>query len=42
LIRAKKNNRWRVIEELGTGDQIVELNVSGVARTRAWPMRAIS
>lgn len=47
LIRAKKNNRWRVIQILGPGDDIVELNVSSVARAKdpslpkTWQVRAI-
>ena len=48
LTRAKKNNRWRVIQSLGPGDDLVELNVSGVARAKdstlpkTWQMRAIT
>lgn len=48
LIRAKKNNRWRVVQNLGPGDDIVELNVSGVARAKdpslpkTWQVRAIT
>jgi hypothetical protein len=48
LIRAKTNNRWRVIQSLGPGDDIVELNVSSVARgkdpslPKTWRVRAIT
>jgi len=48
LIRAKKNLRWRVIERLGPGDDIVEMNVSSFARAKdptlpkTWLTRAIT
>jgi hypothetical protein len=48
LIRAKKNNRWQVIQNLAPGDEIVELNVSVMARAKdpslptTWQMRAIT
>jgi|SRR6266545_5011086 len=34
LIRAKKNSRWRVLRRLGTGDVLVEMNVSSEARKK--------
>jgi len=48
LIRAKKNLRWRVIERLGPGDEIVEMDVSSFARAKdptlpkTWLARAIT
>lgn len=47
LTRAKKNTRYRVIEKLGRGDEIVEMDVSAAARKadpslpKQWRMRAI-
>lgn len=34
LTRAKKNNRWRVVEVLGDGDALVEMAVSSEARRK--------
>lgn len=48
LIRSRARTRWRVIEELGPGDALVELPVSHKARQRdpslptAYPARAIA
>lgn len=47
LTRAKKNTRWKTIEVLGAGDELVEMDVSSAARRqdptlpRRWQMRAI-
>lgn len=47
LTRAKSNSKWRVVERLGKGDEVVEMNVSSEARRkdpslpRTWTMRAI-
>ena len=47
LTRAKKNTRYRVVETLGRGDEIVEMEVSAAARKadpslpKQWRMRAI-
>lgn len=47
LTRAKSNNKWRVVERLGKGDELVEMDVSAQARkqdpslSRTWRMRAI-
>lgn len=47
LTRAKKSTVWRVIEELGKDDYLVEMNVSREARTKdpslpkTWTVRAI-
>lgn len=47
LTRATKQTRWRTVERLGPGDEIVELEVSHQARKRdpslprTWRMRAI-
>jgi hypothetical protein len=47
LIRTRSNTRWRVIRRLGPGDDLVELPVSGYARTAnptlpsRWEARAI-
>lgn len=47
LTRAKKNSRYRVVEKLGRGDEIVEMEVSAQARKANpslpthWRMRAI-
>ena len=47
LIRAKKNLQWRVIEQLGSNDFLVEMKVSYQARKqdptlpRTWTMRLI-
>jgi hypothetical protein len=47
LTRAKKNTRWRVLETLAPGDEIVEMDVSPQARAknpalpRKWKVRAI-
>lgn len=47
LLRAKANTRWRVVERLGPGDAIVEMDVSSEARIkdptlpRVWRARAI-
>jgi hypothetical protein len=47
LIRAKRNQRWRVIRRLGPGDELVEMEVSHQARAanpslpRRWEVRAI-
>jgi len=47
LTRAKKNQKWRVIDQLGTGDYRVEMTVSSQARKkdatlpRVWEARAI-
>jgi hypothetical protein len=41
-------HRWQVIQNLAPGDEIVELNVSGMARAKdpslptTWQMRAIT
>jgi hypothetical protein len=48
LVRAKSNSRWTVVEELGKGDEIVEVFVSSEARStdeslpRSYRVRAIS
>jgi hypothetical protein len=48
LIRTKKNQRWRVLKRLGTGDALVEMNVSSEARKKdpslpkVWIARAIN
>ena len=48
LTRAKRNLAWRVVEKLGHGDQIVEMDIRAPARKkhpwlpRTWRMRAIS
>jgi len=47
LTRAKSNSKWRVLKCLGTGDELVEMDVSRHARSqdptlpRTWTMRAI-
>lgn len=47
LTRAKSNNKWPVIRRLGTGDEIVEMDVSrhalkqDASLPRTWQMRAI-
>jgi hypothetical protein len=47
LIRAKSNTRWRVVERLGPGDSLVEMDVSSKARKQeptlgsVWRARAI-
>lgn len=47
LTRATKRSKWRVIEHLGPGDDIVEMDVSAHARSKdpslpkTWRMRAI-
>lgn len=47
LTRAKSNSKWRVLESLGKGDELVEMNVSSHARRqdpslpRIWKVRAI-
>lgn len=47
LIRAKKNQKWRVLECLGKGDDLVEMTVSRTARQKdpslpeRWTMRAL-
>ncbi len=47
LTRAKKNQSWRVIEELGKDDHLVEMKVSASARKKdpslpeLWKLRAI-
>ncbi len=47
LIRAKSNTKWRVVEKLGRGDQIVEMDVSRRSRKQdptlpsTWRARAI-
>jgi hypothetical protein len=47
LTRAKSNSKWRVIQHLGPGDDLVEMDVSREARRRepslprTWTMRAI-
>jgi hypothetical protein len=47
LIRAKKNNRWKLIRELGRYDALVEFQVSSEARRKdptlpkTWQVRAI-
>ena len=47
LTRARKNNRWRVVKRLGTGDELVEMEVNPDARREhpnlpeRWGMRAI-
>jgi hypothetical protein len=47
LIRTKKNQRWRVLKRLGSGDALVEMNVSSEARKKdpslpkVWSARAI-
>ena len=47
LTRAKKNTRWRVIRQLGKGDELVEMDVSSEARAKdpslpkTWVARAI-
>lgn len=47
LTRATKRSKWRVIERLGPGDEIVEMDVSAHARAKdpslpkTWRMRAI-
>jgi hypothetical protein len=47
LTRAKKSNVWSVVERLGPGDEIVEMQVSSEARRqdpslpKTWQMRAI-
>ena len=48
LTRAKSNLAWRVVEKLGRGDQIVEMDIRAPARKKhpwlphTWRMRAIS
>lgn len=48
LTRAKRNLAWRVVEKLGRGDQLVEMNIRALARKkhpwlpRTWRMRAIT
>jgi len=48
LTRAKRNLAWRVVEKLGRGDQIVEMDIRAPARRkhpwlpRTWRMRAVS
>ena len=48
LTRAKSTTAFRVLKELGRGDELVELNVSGCARDadptlpKTWTVRAIS
>lgn len=47
LTRAKSNSKWRVLQRLGKGDELVEMDVSRHARgqdaslPRTWTMRAI-
>lgn len=47
MTRARKGSRWVVIEKLGDGDDLVELQVSGEARRqmptlpKTWRMRAV-
>jgi hypothetical protein len=47
LIRAKKNNRWRMVQQLGPYDAIVEMQVSSEARRKnptlpkTWQVRVI-
>lgn len=47
LTRAKSNSKWRVLQRLGNGDELVEMDVSREARRqdaslpRTWTMRAI-
>jgi hypothetical protein len=47
LTRAKSNSKWRVLQRLGSGDELVEMDVSREARRqdaslpRTWTMRAI-
>lgn len=47
LVRAKKSFRWRVVRQLGPGDDLVEMNVSPNARAAnptlpaRWEVRAI-
>jgi hypothetical protein len=47
LTRAKSNSKWRVLQRLGKGDELVEMDVSRHARRqdaslpRTWTMRAI-
>jgi hypothetical protein len=47
LIRAKKNNRWRLVRQLGPYDAIVEMQVSSEARRKnpalpkTWQVRVI-
>ena len=47
LTRAKSNTKWRVLQRLGKGDELVEMDVSREARRqdpwlpRTWTMRAI-
>lgn len=47
LTRAKSNSKWRVLQRLGKGDEVVEMEVSRHARgqdaslPRTWTMRAI-
>jgi len=48
LTRAKSNLAWRLVEKLGRGDQIVEMDIRHPARSKhpwlpaTWRMRAIS
>ena len=47
LTRAKKNQKWRTVERLGVGDELVEMTVSREARRKdptlpqTWRLRAI-
>jgi hypothetical protein len=47
LTRAKSTSKWRVLQRLGNGDELVEMDVSRHARgqdaspPRTWTMRAI-
>jgi hypothetical protein len=47
LTRATSRTKWKVLKKLGTGDELVEIAVSGEARSknpdlsRSWKMRAI-
>jgi hypothetical protein len=47
LVRARKNNTWRVVRRLGPKDELVEMTVSDAARShdpslpKTWMMRAI-
>ncbi len=48
LTRAKKNSRWRVLRRHGSGDLLVEMNVSSEARKKdpslpkTWVVRAVT
>jgi hypothetical protein len=47
LTRAKSTSKWRIVQRLGKGDDLVEMDVSSAARTKepslpkTWTMRAI-